>query len=142
MKTIKTLVAIAMVNSLLVFGFVFADAKLNKKAGIEQTRPITESPSITVTIMPTRTPTPVVKKESQTNTPTPTTKPTTAPTVAETPAPTPDNRCIVSIDGVRYDVSSLRSTHTGGDIFQCGTDMTAIFYGQHDKSFLGKLIRI
>ena len=43
--------------------------------------------------------------------------------------------CIITIDGQKYDVESLRSTHTGGDIFQCGTDMSAAFHHQHDDNF-------
>lgn len=39
--------------------------------------------------------------------------------------------CIITIDGSRYDVQPLRSTHPGGDIFQCGTDMSTVFHGQH-----------
>jgi len=39
--------------------------------------------------------------------------------------------CIITIDGQKYDVESLRFTHTGGDIFQCGTDMSAAFHQKH-----------
>jgi hypothetical protein len=39
--------------------------------------------------------------------------------------------CIITIDGQKYDVESLRNTHTGGDVFQCGTDMSAVFHGKH-----------
>jgi predicted heme/steroid binding protein len=42
--------------------------------------------------------------------------------------------CIITIDGQKYDVESLRSTHTGGDIFQCGTDMSAAFHRKHDDN--------
>ncbi|MEK7165682.1 MAG: hypothetical protein AAB874_02645, partial [Patescibacteria group bacterium] len=33
--------------------------------------------------------------------------------------------------GRQYDVTPLKSTHSGGDIFQCGTDMTAVYQKQH-----------
>ncbi len=46
----------------------------------------------------------------------------------------PASGCIVTIDGSRYDVESLRSTHPGGDIFECGTDMSAAFHAQHGAS--------
>lgn len=49
------------------------------------------------------------------------------------------NACIITIDGREYDVTNLRSTHTGGDIFQCGTDMSAVFHGQHGDNL--KLIQ-
>ncbi|MBI2465185.1 cytochrome b5 domain-containing protein [Candidatus Shapirobacteria bacterium] len=55
------------------------------------------------------------------------------------PQPVADNRCIIAIDGVRYDVSVFRNQHSGGDIFSCGTDMSAIFHGQHPNSFLQRM---
>lgn len=42
--------------------------------------------------------------------------------------------CIITIDGQKYDVESLRSMHTGGDIFVCGTDMSAAFHRKHDDN--------
>ncbi len=54
--------------------------------------------------------------------------PPTAPNMSPSPAA---STCIITIDGQKYDVESLRNTHTGGDIFQCGTDMSATFHGQH-----------
>jgi len=51
--------------------------------------------------------------------------------------PTTNNQqpiCIITIDGQKYDVESLRSTHTGGDIFQCDTDMSAAFHRKHDDN--------
>ncbi|MCA9386101.1 hypothetical protein KC717_05630 [Candidatus Dojkabacteria bacterium] len=50
---------------------------------------------------------------------------------SQTSVKTPD--CLVKIDSDLYDVGPLKSTHSGGDIFQCNTDMTTIFYNQHDK---------
>ncbi|MCX6797531.1 MAG: hypothetical protein NTX98_03600 [Candidatus Doudnabacteria bacterium] len=52
------------------------------------------------------------------------------------PLPATDNRCIVVISGAKYDVTQLRQTHSGGDIFQCGTDMTQIFFSQHNQRLL------
>ncbi len=49
--------------------------------------------------------------------------------VLNTPPPAPS--CIITIDGRRYDVQTLRTTHPGGDVFQCNTDMSDIFHGQH-----------
>ena len=42
--------------------------------------------------------------------------------------------CIITIDGQKYDVESLRDTHTGGDVFQCGTDMSDVFHGKHGNN--------
>lgn len=47
-----------------------------------------------------------------------------------------DTRCIVTINDQRYDVTALRNTHSGGNIFVCNTDMTATFFTQHNQNFL------
>ncbi len=43
----------------------------------------------------------------------------------------PAGRCIVTISGNRYDVTSLRTSHPGGDVFVCGTDQTDLYRSQH-----------
>lgn len=45
--------------------------------------------------------------------------------------PVSSSSCIVTIDGVNYDVTKYRKQHSGGDIFKCGTDMTKIFDSEH-----------
>lgn len=62
-----------------------------------------------------------------------------APTTPPIAVPTTDTRCIITIDGGRYNVTQFRSIHSGGDIFQCGTDMTNIFYQQHNQSYLSRM---
>ena len=42
-----------------------------------------------------------------------------------------NNQCIVTISGTQYDVTRLRTTHSGGDVFKCGTDMTSAYQGKH-----------
>lgn len=42
--------------------------------------------------------------------------------------------CLVTISGQKYDVTKLASTHSGGNIFKCGTDMTAIYNVEHGTS--------
>ncbi|MFZ2978487.1 MAG: Ig-like domain-containing protein, partial [Candidatus Magasanikiibacteriota bacterium] len=42
--------------------------------------------------------------------------------------------CVVTVSGQSYDVSSLKSDHSGGDIFVCGTDMTAVYQAVHGTS--------
>lgn len=41
------------------------------------------------------------------------------------------NKCIVTIKGSKYDVTTLRNSHSGGDIFNCNTDMSTTFTNQH-----------
>ncbi len=47
------------------------------------------------------------------------------------PTPSAEAACIIAIDGRKYDVTTLRNTHSGGDVFSCGTDMSSVFHGQH-----------
>lgn len=61
--------------------------------------------------------------------------------IVASPSPTSklDNltgHCLVQISGNTYDVTALKSTHSGGDIFQCSTDMTSIYFSQHTQSHL------
>lgn len=104
----------------------------NTSGDISMTDPTTLTP------LPTEAPTPKATT-TVTTTPVPTVKPTAKPTPVTTPKPTPDNRCIISINGVKYDVTSYRKQHPGGDIFKCGSDMTKAFYGQHNNSTLKKM---
>lgn len=41
--------------------------------------------------------------------------------------------CVITLFGVQYDVSPLQPTgaHPGGNIFVCGTDMTAVYQSMH-----------
>ena len=80
----------------------------------------------------------------------PTTKDTT-PTPASTeptpvletiPTPSIDpyaGRCVITINSQKYDVTDFRTKHPGGDVFNCGTNMTSIFYGQHDDKILKQM---
>jgi hypothetical protein len=82
---------------------------------------------------------PVATTATPTPTPVPIATPTPTPTLAPSPIPTPSNRCIVQIDGVSYDVATLRVTHSGGDIFVCGTDMSQTFWSRHNSRILQKM---
>jgi len=44
------------------------------------------------------------------------------------------NLCIVTLSGQQYDVTSLRSSHPGGDVFVCGSDQTALYQSQHGSN--------
>jgi len=51
----------------------------------------------------------------------------------QTPNPpvTQSNACIITIGGEYFDVTSLRYSHSGGDVFSCGSDMTSMYTVQH-----------
>lgn len=80
---------------------------------------------------------PITTNESEGNKseltyPTPTVDSKRSPeTSAPSLTPTLDRRCIVTLFGQKYDVTYLRNTHSGGDVFKCGTDMTEIYKDKH-----------
>lgn len=47
--------------------------------------------------------------------------------------------CLVKIYDAVYDLEPFRQVHSGGDIFQCNTDMTAVFSSQHSDNYLSAL---
>lgn len=50
-------------------------------------------------------------------------------------------QCLITISGTTYDLEEFRTSHDGGDVFKCGTDMTRAFENQHDDSFLKQIER-
>jgi hypothetical protein len=40
-----------------------------------------------------------------------------------------------------YDVTAFRSMHSGGNVFTCGADMSAVFWGRHGQSTLNQMAR-
>lgn len=47
-------------------------------------------------------------------------------------SPTPNaNQCVITLFGKKYDVAPLRTQHSGGNVFVCNTDMTAMYQSQH-----------
>ena len=120
MKTIKTIAVISLLNALIILGFIL---------GSHTKDPVVNSGGQGGVVADTITPV----------TPAATGVPTSAtgvPTsVTKAPAK-PKPACVVQISGKQYDVSQLRNTHSGGNIFQCGTDMTTIFFNQHNQSLL------
>ncbi|MFA5894864.1 MAG: cytochrome b5 domain-containing protein [Candidatus Shapirobacteria bacterium] len=156
MKIIKTIFLISLFNFLVVGSIVMAmqnkEIKPPTLAGIIPTmapETVTEIPTAKPTqknsqIAKNKTTDPFAIIFSQKDVPAPkaTSKPSQNNQPANTqapPQPVADNRCIIAIDGVRYDVSVFRNQHSGGDIFSCGTDMSAIFHGQHPNSFLQRM---
>lgn len=53
------------------------------------------------------------------------------PTPTETKNAEQNNRCLVTLFGQQYDVTTLKNEHAGGDVFVCGTDQTALYKGKH-----------
>ena len=55
-----------------------------------------------------------------------------AKTVASTSVQSLTNgSCIITLFGKQYDVTVLQNSHTGGNLFNCGTDMTSIYQSKH-----------
>lgn len=48
---------------------------------------------------------------------------------------TDPNSCIILLAGKKYNVEALRQSHSGGDIFDCGTDMTSKFNSEHGTDY-------
>lgn len=43
----------------------------------------------------------------------------------------PEGKCIITVSNSQYDVTTLKNSHSGGNVFECGTDMTELFESQH-----------
>lgn len=67
--------------------------------------------------------------------------PANPPPAAPSPPPQTSNQCLIVIDGSRYDVTEFRNRHSGGNIFQCGTDMSQVFWSRHNQAILQKMQR-
>ncbi|MCA9375056.1 hypothetical protein KC622_01855 [Candidatus Dojkabacteria bacterium] len=78
----------------------------------------------------------VVTQQTATSTPSSTVSGSGSSQGATTSPVTDPNSCIITIQGHQYDVTQLRRTHSGGDIFICGTDMTQTFFSMHNSQLL------
>lgn len=92
---------------------------------------------ISDTPIPTQTTSPTITPSVSTVTTKPSTtpslaKPTATPKVTARPTAKP---CIVTVNGSKYDVTSLRKSHSGGNIFVCGTNMTSTFQSMHGNDY-------
>lgn len=134
MKLIKLLINMTLLNVMLVMGLSKYLSAV--PAQVNQTKE-----EVVATAVETPTTKPVVKV-SPTRTPQ-ATKPVERPapaTVLATPTPPPKPAgCVIKIDGVSYEITALRKSHSGGDIFTCNTDMSAIFWGRHNQKILQKM---
>lgn len=56
--------------------------------------------------------------------------------------PQTNNTCIVTLFGQRYNVSPLLTSHSGGNVFLCGSDMTNVYTSQHgmDKTRMARYL--
>lgn len=153
MKLLKYLVAISILNLMVVAIFISATKILNGGSGLvpnvlplevatqsavisnpspntqgNSVAPATTTPATDSTLAPSQDPVQAntqVQEQVQAQA-----QPNTAP-----------SGCVVKIDNQTYDLDAFRALHSGGDIFQCGTDMTAVFYGQHSADYLASLSR-
>lgn len=124
MKLIKLLVTLSLVNALIVIGIAHY-MSINQ---VPAPSPTTRS-SPTPSVLPTSTPS---------STPEVTSKPSPSVSVNVTKssmAPKPVG-CVITIDGVSYEITKLRTTHTGGDVFKCGEDMSVLFWKKHNQEIL------
>ena len=133
----------SIVNAMFVVGMVFY---ASNQPGPVITTPIVSTP--TPTIIPSKpvtTTKPQVKQPVGNTTIVPTNSATTAPKIVPTVAPTttptiaPTQKpsgCVIQIDGVKYEITALTRSHSGGNVFTCGTDMSAIFWGRHNARIL------
>lgn len=134
-KTKTILIALIILSSLTSLATISKVlAKNSLLTATDSKTNIQEIEVLEPTSVPTRIPTstPYLKA---TSTPRPLAVPTAVIIPKPTTAPTNNsNLCIITLQGQQYDVTSLRSTHSGGDIFKCGTDMTAVYQGKHGTS--------
>lgn len=145
MKLIKTLATMAIINAVGVvalIGFSFPTSTTGLPSVIptasyapQLNSDVMASP---ISVIPTPTPAQVGTTATPQSSRIPATTATPAPTVQPTPLPTPAG-CIVTIDSVKYDVTRLQFTHSGGDIFNCGADMSQTFWSRHNNRILQRM---
>jgi hypothetical protein len=156
MKIFYTLSAMAIFNLMTVA--VLANAPIQKNMPEE----LQETEVLSDVVAPTPTPIivkrQVVKKVTRFATGVPTTnnkvastvtaqnptqpnQPVTQPATPQQPAPAAPvpSGCIITLDGGSYNVTSLQKSHSGGDIFNCGSDMSATFWGKHGQGIFSKM---
>jgi len=138
MKIIKLLVTMSIVNAIFVMVIV-ANQKVTPTQLPAQIPSSSDQLESSLMTEPLAKPsvTPAASTGQQINKPVVSPKPSIAPPVAPTQTPTPKPQgCLVQIDGVKYEITSLLRSHSGGNIFTCGTDMSAIFWGRHNQKIL------
>lgn len=148
MQVIKILIAMSIINAVVMIGVVTYGTPMAPTLAVATPIQVEISPSPIASLAPTALPkavksTPLpsllsiarpTSTPARTSTPAP--KVTPPPT---TPAPTPDSRCLIQIDGVKYNVTQFRNLHSGGNVFSCGTDMSQIFWSRHNQAILNMM---
>ena len=121
MKFLKIAALISLINLLFFAGFLFV-VKMQNTSSVPATKSETVKNIATTTEnLPVETAPPSIPNKNP---------------ALEPVAPVVSNRCIITVEGQKYDVTDFRSLHSGGDIFVCGTDMTSTFFGQHNMKIL------
>lgn len=124
MNFLGKIIALTLLNFFLILIFVYIYNKLSQLETkiLTTSKIISEKENKKISISPTRTI--VFNSPVEQNAPEPATSPVDL------------SKCIIRIDSQQYNVTELRETHSGGDVFKCGTDMTSAFYSRHDASYL------
>lgn len=147
MKLVTVLFLLGLFNFVLMLGIFSAGTVImgsgRKEVGAAVTKAATPEKTL-VKARPSKKAAVTAMVSRAPAAPRPMVKPTAAPTRVVTPVKTatPEplaGKCIIMIDGGRYDVTQFRNTHSGGNVFTCGTDVSAIFHRQHPNSFLDKM---
>ncbi|HTY40190.1 MAG TPA: cytochrome b5 domain-containing protein [Candidatus Paceibacterota bacterium] len=135
MKTLRVTIGVALISFVGVLVFTLVPAQNNAPiVGSEQN---VQAPTSTLPTTPAPAAQPATPKA------TPPVQKTSTPTPAKPlPAPVPpvvDTRCIITIDGTKYNVTDFRYQHPGGNVFVCGTDMSVAFHNRHNPQTLNRI---
>lgn len=133
MKIIKLLITMSVINALLVVGAVKYIEPKTEAMRMMPTELNLGTPSPSASAVPSATVKATAKPTTRPVGAAPQTPAPKTPAPSVTPPPKPSG-CIIQIDGVRYEISSLQRTHSGGNVFTCGSDMSAIFWGRHNQN--------
>lgn len=125
MKLTKIIFIVSILNFSLFLVLIF-----NQPPTSVPGQPLTKVPEINIT--PSSMITPSSPQNSTSN------ALVTPKVIPPTPTVAPVG-CLITISGVRYDLTRFRLIHSGGDIFQCGSDMTTVFNNQHSSDYLSKI---
>lgn len=112
-------------SSLIIFGMTIVFVALKTGNGLNNRKVVTQDNSVVEST------TESVEKIAET-------QPSTIVS-ATSPQVVVDTRCLITISGKTYDVTTYRKQHSGGDIFKCGKDMTSIFFSKHGNSYLKQM---
>lgn len=148
MKTLQVTIGVALVSFVAVLAYTLAPTQniiigtpvVDSQQSVQVSGNALPTSTVSTTMpiapktIPLTKPTP-----KPTTTPAPKTTPVVTPKPVPTPPPVVDTRCLVAIDGKRYNLTDYRYQHPGGNVFACGTDMSVAFHGQHNS---GKLQQI